>query len=69
MPTAQSLGGEDFAWYLEQVAGCMARLGVKPPGMERPFDLHQGLFDVDEAAIAVGVKVLVATAVGALDAA
>jgi len=69
VPTLQSLGGEDFAWYLERVPGCMARLGVKPPGLERPFDLHQGSFDVDEGAIAVGVRVLVATALAALSAA
>ena len=30
--TAQSLGGEDFAWYLEQVPGAMGRLGTRTPG-------------------------------------
>ena len=69
VPTAQSLGGEDFAWYLEDVPGSMARLGVKPPGLERPVDLHQGRFDVDEDAIAVGVRVLVTAALAALGAA
>ena len=64
--TAQSLGGEDFAWYLDQTAGAMARLGVKPPGLERPVDLHQGLFDVDESALGIGVRVLVTAAVAAL---
>ena len=67
--TVQSLGGEDFAWYLDSVPGSMARLGVKPPGLERPVDLHQGLFDVDEACLAVAVRVLVAAAVAALTAA
>ena len=61
VPTAQSLGGEDFAWYLDKVPGAMARLGVRPPGSERSLDLHQGGFDVDEDAIAVGVRVLVET--------
>jgi amidohydrolase len=46
----------------------MARLGVKPPGLERPGDLHQGRFDVDEDAIAVGVRVLVTATLAALDA-
>ena len=69
VPTAQSLGGEDFAWYLDHVPGSMARLGVKPPGQERPYDLHQGSFDVDEAALPVAVRVLVATALAALSAA
>lgn len=62
VPALQSMGGEDFAWYLEHVPGSMGRLGVRPPGSERPVDLHQPTFDVDEAAIAVGVRVLVAVA-------
>ena len=67
VPTLQSLGGEDFAWFLERVPGTMARLGVRPPGRERPHDLHQGSFDVDEDAIAVGVRVLTAAALAAFD--
>jgi amidohydrolase len=47
----------------------MARLGVKPPGQEHPHDLHQGSFDVDEDALPVAVRVLVATALAALSAA
>ena len=66
VPTTQSLGGEDFAWYLDGVPGAMARLGVRPPGAERSHDLHQGTFDVDEDAIGVGVRVLVETALAAL---
>ncbi|MGH8891924.1 MAG: amidohydrolase [Actinomycetes bacterium] len=62
--TEQSLGGEDFAWYLGKIPGALARLGVCPPGvpeMDR-LDLHQGFFDADERAIPVGVRVLVAVA-------
>ena len=69
MPTLQSLGGEDFAWYLDHVPGAMARLGVRPPGQARPHDLHQGSFDVDEAALPVAVRVLVGVALAALSAA
>ncbi|MFF7332969.1 amidohydrolase [Streptomyces sp. NPDC090306] len=65
--TEQSLGGEDFSWYLEQVPGAMARLGVRTPGERIVRDLHQGDFDVDEAAITVGVELFTATAL--LDAA
>ena len=61
-PTDQSLGGEDFAWYLTKVRGAMARLGVRVPGSADALDLHQGRFDVDEHAIGVGVRLLVATA-------
>jgi len=63
--TEQSMGGEDFAWYLESVPGALARLGVRAPG-GRPFDLHQGTFDVDEDALDVGVRYTVALALEAL---
>jgi amidohydrolase len=63
--TAQSMGGEDFAWYLEHVPGALARLGVRPPGTTA-FDLHQGTFDIDETALAVGVRYTVALARQAL---
>ncbi|MEA5153812.1 amidohydrolase [Raineyella sp.] len=58
--TAQSLGGEDFAWILQAVPGAMARLGVRPRGIAEADwpDIHQARFDVDEGCIPVGVKVL-----------
>ncbi|MEZ0382448.1 amidohydrolase [Mycobacterium sp. pW045] len=55
--TRQSGGGEDFSWYLEQVPGAMARLGVWP-GSGPQLDLHQPTFDLDERALAIGVKVM-----------
>lgn len=55
--TLQSGGGEDFSWYLEEVPGAMARLGVWP-GEGEQLDLHQPTFDIDERALAVGVRVL-----------
>ncbi|MER7697520.1 MULTISPECIES: amidohydrolase [unclassified Streptomyces] len=60
--TEQSLGGEDFSWYLERVPGAMARLGVRTPGDTRGLDLHRGNFDVDEEAITVGVELFTASA-------
>ena len=66
VPTPQSLGGEDFGWYLESVPGAYARLGVRAPGDHREFDIHQGTFDVDERCIGVGVRVMAATALTAL---
>ncbi|MCI2238280.1 amidohydrolase [Paenibacillus sp. TRM 82003] len=61
LPTRQSLGGEDFAWYLHHVPGAMLRLGTHPPGGAR-HDLHRGDYVPDEGAIAVGVRVLAAAA-------
>ncbi|MEU6305720.1 M20 family metallopeptidase [Streptomyces chartreusis] len=60
--TEQSLGGEDFSWYLEHVPGAMARLGVRVPGDRVGRDLHQGDFDVDESAITAGVELFTAAA-------
>jgi amidohydrolase len=59
--TTQSLGGEDFAWYLDSVPGAMARLGTRTPGGPT-YDLHQGDLKVDERAISVGATVLAAAA-------
>ena len=62
----QSLGGEDFAWYLESIPGALARLGTRTPGSGDDFDIHQPAFDVDERAIGVGVRLMVATALTAM---
>ena len=64
--TPQSLGGEDFAWYVESVPGAMGRLGTRTPG-GHTYDLHQGDLVVDERAIGVGAKVLAAVALTTLD--
>jgi amidohydrolase len=61
--TDQSLGAEDFAWYLEHVPGALARLGVRRPGDLHAGDLHQGTFDPDEHAIGVAVRLLATCAV------
>ncbi|WP_327087541.1 M20 family metallopeptidase [Nonomuraea sp. NBC_01738] len=61
--TQQSLGGEDFAWYLESIPGAFARLGTRA---DVTYDIHQGTFDVDERAIGMGVRLMAATALTAL---
>jgi amidohydrolase len=61
-----SMGGEDFAFYLEHVPGAMIRLGTGRPGSTDRFDIHQAAFDVDERAIGYGVRVMVHTALAAL---
>ncbi|WP_432946226.1 amidohydrolase [Kribbella sp. CA-253562] len=60
--TDQSLGGEDFAWYLEHVPGAMARLGVRPAGRGSVADLHTPGFDPSEDAITLGTMILVSSA-------
>lgn len=55
--TQQSLGGEDFGWYLESVPGAMGRLGVRTPS-EPTHDLHRGTFRADDRAVSIGAAVL-----------
>ncbi|HCX83940.1 MAG TPA: amidohydrolase [Micrococcales bacterium] len=66
--TEQSLGGEDFGWYLRQVPGAMVRLGARTPGAPMT-DLHRADLAVDERAIGIGARVLARAAVLAGDAA
>ena len=65
--TTQSLGGEDFGWYLDRAPGAMARLGTRTPGGPT-YDLHQGNLRIDEAATGIGARVLAEAAVTALSA-
>ncbi len=61
-----SMGGEDFAYFTDQVPGAMIRLGVGVPGSDAKLDLHQSNFDVDERAIEFGTRTLVHAALNAL---
>ena len=63
--TTQSLGGEDFGWYLDRVPGAMARLGTRTPGGPT-YDLHQGNLRIDERATVIGSSVLAEAAVAAM---
>jgi amidohydrolase len=65
-PAPQSLGGEDFAWYLESIPGALVRLGTRTPGSAEDFDIHQANFDVDERAIGLGARLMAATALTAM---
>ena len=63
--THQSLGSEDFAWFLESVPGALIRLGAALP--DRMVDLHSATFDVDESCIETGIGVGVAAMLELLD--
>ncbi len=65
VPTSQSLGGEDFAWYVTDVPGAMGRLGTRTPG-GKTYDLHQGDLSVDERAVPIASRVLAGAAVEAM---
>ncbi|HTE20163.1 MAG TPA: amidohydrolase [Armatimonadota bacterium] len=57
-----SMGGEDFAFYLDHVPGAMFRLGCASPSAGNA-PLHSPAFDLDERALAIGAKVLARAAV------
>jgi amidohydrolase len=59
--TPQSMGGEDFAWFLADLPGAMMRLGTRTPGGEE-YDLHRGDYIVDDRALGYGIQVLAAAA-------
>jgi amidohydrolase len=51
-----SMGGEDFAYYLEKIPGSFFRLGCRneEKGIVQP--LHSSLFDIDEDVLPFGVE-------------
>lgn len=53
---AISLGGEDFAYYLQRVPGALWRLGVMASGTDEVVPLHSPRFDFPDAALAVGIR-------------
>jgi len=52
-----SMGGEDFAVYLDYVPGAQFRLGCAGSTDGWPL-LHSPIFDVDERAIAIGARIM-----------
>jgi amidohydrolase len=52
-----SMGSEDFACYLDHAPGAMFRLGVAID-LSNMTPLHTPRFDVDESALAIGVRIL-----------
>lgn len=57
-----SMGGEDFAYYLQRYAGAMFRLGVGP----NP-SLHADTFDFNDAALEIGMRMMAGVAIDFLD--
>ncbi len=54
-----SMGGEDFAYFLERVPGAFSRLGSRneAKGIIHPY--HSSLFDIDEEVLPFGVEMFV----------
>jgi carboxypeptidase Ss1 len=64
--TPQTLGGEDFAFYLQKVPGAMFRLGVmnKKIGADKPW--HSPEFKIDEDALYYGTALMTAATIDVL---
>jgi amidohydrolase len=54
-----SMGGEDFAYYLQKVPGCFFLVGVEPPDKPAYPPLHSDHYDFTDAALAVGMRMFV----------
>ena len=61
--TVPTLGGEDFACYLEKTMGAMFRLGVKNKKIKADKPWHSSQFIGDERAIFYGTSLLIATVI------
>lgn len=61
MPTPV-MGAEDWSFVVQRVTGCMAFLGMAPPGIARPAPNHSNRMVIDEAAMADGMALHAAVA-------
>jgi amidohydrolase len=66
-PPHPSMGGEDFAYFLEQVPGAMFLLGTRNPKIGAIYGLHHPKFKADENAITIGAALLTKAVIGYLN--
>lgn len=57
-----SLGAEDFAFFQEVIPGAIVRLGAGLADKSQRRPLHSSLFDINEAALGIGAKFMVRSA-------
>ena len=55
----QAMGGEDFSYFLEQRPGCFFNLGTRNEDRGLIWGHHHPRFDIDEAALPVGINMFV----------
>ncbi len=66
VPTEPVMGAEDFAYYLQQVPGCFFMVGIRNDTKHAGAAHHSPRFDIDEAAMAVGMETMLRVAMKAL---
>ncbi len=58
-PECQTMGGEDMAFFLQEVPGCYFFLGSANADRDLAYPHHHPRFDFDETALALGVELFV----------
>ena len=59
LPAARAtMGGEDFAYYLQHVPGCFFLIGLLPDGETTYPALHTDRFDFNDDALATGMAMM-----------
>lgn len=59
VPDCQTMGGEDMAFFLQEVPGCYFFLGSANPEKDLAYPHHHPRFDFDETALGMGVEIFV----------
>ena len=54
-----SMGGEDFAYYLQEIPGCFFLVGVEPLDRDTYPPLHSDRYDFTDGSLAVGMRMFV----------
>lgn len=60
------MGGEDFAFYTEQVPGCFVGLGMRNPTIGAEYAVHHPKFKMDEETLPIGTALHVGFALRSL---
>lgn len=61
------MGGEDFAYYTEQVKGCFVVLGVQNKEIDAVYSVHHPMFKADEKALHIGTALHTTFALNSLE--
>ena len=59
LPKIQTMGGEDFSYFLEKKPGAFFRLGIKNKELGITSTAHTDTIDLDEDALPIGTEVFV----------
>jgi amidohydrolase len=59
VPREQSMGGEDFSYFLENRPGCFFNVGTRNEARGLTWGHHHPRFDIDEAGLVTGIDMFV----------